>query len=154
LAIQTVLPRKVDHPAARMAKCHVAQLMRDHTRQFLRRYFACAEFVVEPARDKDAPVGGGKTVHRLDLVDMHFDAWNIQRGGQLFVDRHQRRISQHGGFLVQLAPRAPNGKAVHSKAVEHGKEDREDFEHKLNMARIDASARAMSPHSHGLLTIV
>ena len=61
-----------------MAKGNVAKLVRDNARHFISRHLPRPIFIKKTARDEDTSIGGRKTVHRLNLVDVDLDTFKVE----------------------------------------------------------------------------
>ena len=77
-----------------MAKCDMAQLMRNHTGQFFGTDVTCFKFVVKSTGYKNAPIRGGQAIHRVNLIDMYLDARQIEGGGQFVAHVLERGVHQ------------------------------------------------------------
>ena len=77
--------------------------MCDDAGQFLGRHLAPRFAIQEPAREENAAIRGGKTIHRLYLKHIDLDLRQIQRGGHAVGQPQDRRIGQWLAFGIQHA---------------------------------------------------
>ena len=139
---------KVDHAAAGMPQGDVTQFMGDDGGHFFCGNLVFLVFIVKPAGYENPAIRCRKPVHGFDFIDVDFDAGDIDYVGHLRSEGAQFRVRQFGRFFIQLARRAPCGQTIHKDAVTDGKQDGEEFEHRLDMGpKIGAASHAINRSS-------